>query len=103
MTKFDLPKSRQYHPHDKKTGRNPDKKRWVHYQQHDSLFLDGLICGKEQDFIARIPETKEPNEVTCPRCLEKMKETMYYCSEHGFVEGVDVTNDKKCAYCGRKV
>ena len=47
--------------------------------------------------------TNDKNKVTCKHCVEELKKNSFYCDEHGFIEGEDVTNDEKCSYCGRKI
>lgn len=45
----------------------------------------------------------ELNAITDKDKIEELMKKYYYCNEHGFIDGVDVTNDEKCAYCGREV
>jgi hypothetical protein len=90
------------------------KKRWIHYYWTESNGIypfDDIVCacGKRTSMLGvayqQCPEafTRDINKVTCPRCIEKLKEKHYYCEEHGFVVGADVTYDEKCAHCGRDV
>ena len=78
------------------------KPKWLHYAQlrKPGVTWTGTWCNKTAE---RIPKTSDPNKVTCPRCLKEMKKAMYFCPEHGFVDGEDVTFNETCDYCGRSV
>lgn len=83
------------------------KPQWTHYSFGGHVPMlernakgETTICGKTAN---RISATRCKNRVTCPRCIEKLKEDSWYCEEHGFLEGKDVTNDETCDYCGKSV
>lgn len=79
--------------------------RVLHFcnSSHTSYFgvnektLFSTLCGKTSP---RSHRTKIANDVTCPRCVEDMKKSMWYCPEHGFIDDAHVTNDEKCDMCG---
>lgn len=84
-----------------------NKRQWIHYSFGGIVPMlkrnekgETTICGKTAN---RIRETKDLNRVTCPRCIEKLKEDSWYCEEHGFIECKDVKNDETCGYCGKPV
>lgn len=65
---------------------------WIHFTK------GGLtLCGKKW------PHRIDREFVTCPRCIEVLKESYWHCPEHGFIEDSNVTNDEKCETCGKKV
>lgn len=67
----------------------------VHYVGNNGV---GSICGRNnRSCFLKI--TIDKNKVDCEFCLEKMKDYMYYCEIHGFIDAKDVTNDEKCDYC----
>jgi len=57
-------------------------------------------CGKT---AKRIRATTNNNSVTCPRCIEVLKENEWHCEKHGFLEPEDVTFEETCDYCGEPV
>ena len=91
------------------------KRRYRHFywtEKSNSIYpLDDIVCacGKRVSMMGvawrKCPEsfTRDLKKVTCPRCVEKLKEKHYHCEQHGFIEGAEVTFDEKCAHCGRDV
>jgi len=57
-------------------------------------------CGKT---AYRVTATRRMNSVTCPLCRDWLKENEWYCPEHGFLDGKDVTFEETCDYCGESV
>lgn len=55
-------------------------------------------CGKT---ARRINVTKDKNDVTCPRCIERLKRENWFCAEHGFLEDNEVTLEETCLHCGK--
>ena len=89
-------------------------KRWLHYhrlgkqdfplsQVEESAEENKpvTICGKMTRYkLFRGPAiVSDMNSVTCPRCLEILKEQNWYCPTHGFLAPVEVENDETCTYC----
>jgi rRNA maturation protein Nop10 len=82
-------------------GKRKNYNKWIHHRSYKyTLKGYSTACGKTSE---RIPHSRDVNEVTCPRCLEEMKKVMYFCNEHGFIDGIEVTYDEKCDYCGDDV
>jgi len=88
------------------------QQRWLHYHPLGTnvRFLPesngpSTICGKTGRYrLFRGPAiVKDPNQVTCPRCIEELKKQKWYCPNHGFLKDEDVENDETCTYCGEKV
>ena len=81
---------------------NKRKPRHVHYAAngYDQHFKPFAVCGKRYLGWMRTVFSRDPNEVTCVDCINHLKETIYHCQEHGFLEGSDVRNDETCDYCG---
>jgi len=83
-------------------------KQWVHFQDHEfDLSKPGFaedsqttICGKT---ARRIIATRDKDAVTCRRCIEKLKETEWWCPNHGFIPGESVTFEEVCDICGQDV
>lgn len=40
---------------------------------------------------------------TCAECNRMLQQSLYHCSVHGFLDGIDVTFYEKCVYCGNSV
>ena len=83
------------------------RNRWVHCSVEGHIPMlkrnpesQTTFCGKTTH---RIRAVFNKNSVTCPRCIEKLKENDWYCEEHGFIQAVDVKNNETCAYCGKPV
>lgn len=81
------------------------KERWIHYKPDVTVSTVisskyTTLCGKT---ALRIKTTKDPNIVTCPRCIDDLKVKRYWCMDHGFLSDVDVTFDEKCDYCGNSI
>jgi len=57
-------------------------------------------CGKT---ARRIQATFNNDAVTCPLCLEKLKEDNWHCPTHGFIHDMNVTYYEKCDMCGESV
>ncbi|MFA5300264.1 MAG: hypothetical protein WC389_18910 [Lutibacter sp.] len=75
------------------------KKQWIHCSKtgvYTPLNIT-TTCGKE---ARRIHVTSKLNNVTCPRCIEKLKENYWHCPECGFIDDSHATNDEKCEVCG---
>ncbi len=75
---------------------------WTHYSLSGSMPGGTAACGK---IIRRceIRRTSKLNEVTCSRCIDKLKESHWYCSKCGFIDDCYVTNDERCDVCGNDV
>lgn len=81
------------------------KSNWTHFSFGGCVPMlkrnekgETTACGKTAN---RIRVTTHKNNVTCPRCIERLKETTWYCEEHGFLKDEEVNNDECCEYCGR--
>ncbi len=82
--------------------------KWVHFRHHEfDLDIPGFaedspttICGKT---ALRMISTSDKNKVTCPRCLEKLKDENWFCPEHGFIKDEFVTFEETCSECGINV
>jgi len=48
------------------------KNRWVHFASRDGILVK-CVCGKIANH-ERVVYTSDSNEVTCPRCIEKLNE-----------------------------
>lgn len=72
---------------------------WIHY------IKDGLTaCGKDTYCLFCGPRmTDKVENVTCPRCIEVLKKTHWYCPEHGFIDDENVTFGENCEFCGAPV
>ncbi len=73
---------------------------WIHYIKNDYTSCGKgdtyrLFCGPRM--VTRL------NDVTCPRCIEALKKSHWYCPTHGFIDDTNVTNDEKCETCGQNV
>ncbi len=84
-----------------------NKRQWVHYSFGGYVPMlernnkgETTICGKT---ARRIRAYHDKSKVTCPRCIEKLKENSWFCDEHGFIADGDVRNDETCDYCGEPV
>ena len=42
-------------------------------------------------------------EPTCAECSRLKQQSLYHCSVHGYLEGIDVTFNETCVYCGNGV
>jgi len=63
-------------------------------------------CNKYTYTIKRLNikiTCSELEKINCPECLKELKKLTYHCDNHGFVQGVDVTFNEQCAYCGLNV
>lgn len=83
------------------------KLSWVHYSEEGNFLpivrdpeTPTTLCGKTS---RRRRATKYPNCTTCPLCIEALKDLYWHCSEHGFLDDVDVTFEETCEHCGRSV
>jgi hypothetical protein len=83
-----------------------NRPNWVHYSFGGYVQMlkrnangETTACGKTAQ---RISVTKDKNNVTCPLCLEKLKEDNWFCEDHKFLDDIDVTFDEKCGYCGKR-
>lgn len=72
--------------------------RYVHFKLIDGDKL--TACGKTS---RRYYKTITLDKVTCPKCLEYLKQNNWYCEDHGFIADATVTNDERCEICGRAV
>jgi len=84
------------------------KPRWTHYHKlgMDTKYLPDnsqtTLCGrttKSRNYDG-LPITNQLSQITCPRCIEILKTTHWYCPEHGFIDDSHVTNDETCEICG---
>ena len=82
------------------------KPQWYHYgfglMDMFPKRRDGktTLCGKTANGVYI---TREKNIVTCPRCVDALREDDWYCPEHGFLPPEDVTFEERCDYCGEVV
>ena len=74
------------------------KPQWVHYRM-DKPFESFIITTACEKTARRVARTINSNKVTCPRCIEIMKQTMWYCEIHGFINGEEVNFEETCDYC----
>lgn len=87
---------RQTNPN-RKSFTNRSKVVWQHFLlAGDSR--ESTPCGKTSRLIN---STRVMDHVTCPRCLDKLKEENWFCPEHGFIHDFNVTYEETCAMCGR--
>jgi DNA-directed RNA polymerase subunit RPC12/RpoP len=82
-------------------------KQWVHYNSDCSWPYPRqnetghtTVCGKT---ARRIRVTSDKNLISCPRCLEIMKQNEWWCPNCGFLEAADVTFTEHCEICGEKL
>ena len=81
-----------------------DKKRWIHYVKNGHE----MICGKHRPHGQGRSHTAHDefemttilNVVTCPRCVELLKDKFWYCSFCGFIVDECVTYKETCNICG---
>ena len=76
------------------------KRQWAHYRVNESK-----ACGNENKYrLFRGPYlTGQISLVTCPRCIEILKKSHWYCPEHGFIDDNNVTYEETCEFCGEPV
>ena len=84
-----------------------NKPNWVHMavgkfatKLTPTTQAETTLCGKS---ARRILASFVLDEVSCPRCLEKLKAENWFCEEHGFINDTNVTSEENCAQCGRPV
>lgn len=78
---------------------------WVHFIKGEKGRGGFALCGKENNYRSHCgPSMVNSREfVTCPRCVEVLKKSHWWCPEHGFIDDINVTNDEKCETCGLDV
>jgi len=79
---------------------NKNKPRVIHFELKENDKV--TACGKTTK-SACCYKTITLDNVTCPKCLEYLKENNWYCEEHGFIADATVTNYETCEICGRAV
>jgi hypothetical protein len=81
-----------------------NKKRWRHYKIADfKAFGFKAICGRNSPEEIDGDRTIFPNAVTCPRCIDKLKEKFWFCEICGFIDDKNVTFEETCEKCGSKL
>ena len=83
------------------------KPRSVHYIKTEATGMETIgrmACGKygPRAFV-HVPETDQPNDVTCLACIDEMKKSMWHCDRCGFLENEQVTFEECCQVCGRAI
>ena len=73
---------------------------WIHY-----LNGDITACGEKDTYRLHCGPhmTSRLPDVTCPRCIESLKKTHWYCPKHGFINDEHVTFQETCDICGEYV
>ena len=87
------------------------KHRWVHYHKlgTDTKYLPDnaqtTLCGRttKSKSYNGLPITNQLSQITCPRCIEILKKSHWYCSNCGFIDSHHVTNDEHCEICSNPV
>jgi len=80
--------------------RRKNYKKWMHHRNCERGFNVTTSCGKE---VFKCHCTGTLNAVSCPRCIEILKENHWHCDNCGFIDDSHVTNDDKCEICGREI
>jgi len=75
--------------------------QWIHYENENSTECGYPLNGS---MFNRRLTTKVKNDVTCQRCIDKMKLEYWYCSHcNTFLDDNEVTHDENCVLCNNKI
>lgn len=47
--------------------------------------------------------TLQIEDVDCFICKQYLISRLYHCRDHGFLSGVEITNNERCSYCNKSV
>lgn len=77
------------------------KPKTIHHANFNKIAKTWTSCGKK--FRGHINKTQKLNDVTCPKCIEELKESSWHCPKCGFIDVSHVTNDERCELCGSQL
>jgi len=64
---------------------------------------DRTVIDKNGTIVTGFGFNHVHEEPTCAECSRLKQQSLYHCSVHGYLSGIEVTYDEKCAYCGNSV